>query len=69
MHSILTTTAAALALAGALTAAPADDAKAIVAALDTQYQAAVKANDAAAMDRTLGQASIAPVAQGSAERT
>jgi ketosteroid isomerase-like protein len=34
-------------------AAPADDAKKIVAALDTQYQAAVKANDAATMDRIL----------------
>jgi ketosteroid isomerase-like protein len=33
-------------------AAPADEAK-IVAALDTQYQAAVKANDAATMDRIL----------------
>src|SRR5204862_6840739 len=53
MRSILTA-AAALALAGALiAAAPADDAKAIVAALDTQYQAQVKANDAAAMDRIL----------------
>jgi hypothetical protein len=33
-------------------AASADDRKA-VAALDTQYQAAVKANDAATMDRIL----------------
>src|SRR5205809_113308 len=33
-------------------ASPGDDEK-IVAALDTQYQAAVKANDAAAMDRIL----------------
>ena len=33
-------------------AAPADDKK-IVASLDTQYQAAVKANDAATMDRIL----------------
>jgi ketosteroid isomerase-like protein len=33
-------------------AAPADEAKS-VAALDTQYQAAVKANDAATMDRIL----------------
>jgi ketosteroid isomerase-like protein len=36
----------------AAAAAPADDAK-TVAALDTQYQAAVKANDAATMDRIL----------------
>jgi ketosteroid isomerase-like protein len=44
----------ALAIAGMLVAAaPADDAKKIVAALDTQYQAAVKANDAATMDRIL----------------
>ena len=34
------------------TVSPADDAK-TVAALDTQYQAAVKANDAATMDRIL----------------
>jgi ketosteroid isomerase-like protein len=33
--------------------APAGDAKKIVATLDTQYQAAVKANDAATMDRIL----------------
>jgi ketosteroid isomerase-like protein len=44
---------ATLALAGSLAAAsPAED-KAAVAALDTQYQAAVKANDAATMDRIL----------------
>lgn len=44
----------ALAIAGMLVAgAPADDAKKIVAALDTQYQAAVKANDAATRDRIL----------------
>jgi len=36
----------------AVLAAPADEAK-IVAALDTRYQAAVKANDAATMDRIL----------------
>src|SRR3954451_10648922 len=34
-------------------ASAADDAKSVVAALDTQYQAAVKANDAATMDRIL----------------
>ena len=38
--------------AGAASAASADDRKA-VAALDTRYQAAVKANDAATMDRIL----------------
>jgi ketosteroid isomerase-like protein len=44
----------ALTIAGMLVAAaPADDAKKIIAALDTQYQAAVKANDAATMDRIL----------------
>jgi ketosteroid isomerase-like protein len=44
----------ALAIAAMLAAAaPADDAKKIVAALDTQYQAAVKTNDAATMDRIL----------------
>jgi len=44
---------ATLALASSLAAAsPAED-KAAVAALDTQYQAAVKANDAATMDRIL----------------
>src|SRR5215510_8112205 len=32
---------------------PAEDAAAIVAALDTEYQSAVKRNDAAAMDRIL----------------
>ena len=37
----------------ALDGTAADDAKKAVAALDTQYQAAVKANDAATMDRIL----------------
>jgi ketosteroid isomerase-like protein len=52
---------AALAVAALITAmasgvvhgAAADDAKKAVAALDTQYQAAVKANDAVTMDRIL----------------
>jgi ketosteroid isomerase-like protein len=43
---------AALAAAAGLSA-QASDAKQIVAALDTQYQAAVKANDATTMDRIL----------------
>jgi ketosteroid isomerase-like protein len=49
-----TLAAAALLLAGPATAiaSPADDAR-IVAALDIQYQAAVKANDAATMERIL----------------
>lgn len=38
--------------AGSLKASPADDAK-TVAALDTAFQAAVKANDAATIERTL----------------
>jgi ketosteroid isomerase-like protein len=43
-----------LALASAAgVVAPADDAKTAVAALDTRYQAAVKANDAATIDRIL----------------
>ena len=40
-------------IATALTAAPTRDDRTIVAELDTTYQAAVKANDAAAMDRIL----------------
>jgi ketosteroid isomerase-like protein len=53
--STLCATASLLALgfaAGIAGAAPADDAK-TVAALDTQYQDAVKKNDAATMDRIL----------------
>jgi ketosteroid isomerase-like protein len=66
MRSILTA-AAALALAGTLTAAAApDDAKANVAALDTQYQAAVKANDAAAMDRILADDFVLVTGRGQA---
>jgi ketosteroid isomerase-like protein len=42
-----------LVLAASASAAALADDKAAVAALDTQYQAAVKANDAATMDRIL----------------
>ena len=44
----------------------ADDAKAIVAALDTQYQAAVKANDAATMDRILADDFVLVTGRGQA---
>jgi ketosteroid isomerase-like protein len=47
-------------------AAPADDAKTIVAALDTQYQAAVKANDAATMDRILADDFVLVTGRGQA---
>jgi ketosteroid isomerase-like protein len=57
-------TAAALALFAA--AAPADDAKKAVAALDTQYQAAVKANDAATMDRILADDFVLVTGRGQA---
>jgi ketosteroid isomerase-like protein len=50
MTLMLATLAAGLAAAGA--ASGADD-RAIVSAMDVQYQAAVKANDAATMDRIL----------------
>jgi ketosteroid isomerase-like protein len=61
------TTAAAITLAGAIAAAaPADEAKAIVAALDTQYQAAVKANDAAGMDRILADDFVLVTGRGQA---
>jgi ketosteroid isomerase-like protein len=49
---ILITVAFPLAAPSKLNAAPEEDAKA-VAALDTKYQAAVKANDAATMDQVL----------------
>jgi ketosteroid isomerase-like protein len=66
MRTILTA-AAALALAGTLTAAAAPgDPKAIVAALDTQYQAAVKANGAAAMDRILADDFVLVTGRGQA---
>ena len=44
----------------------AEDPKAIVAALDTQYQAAVKANDAAAMDRILADDFVLVTGRGQA---
>jgi ketosteroid isomerase-like protein len=47
-------------------AAPADDARKAVAALDTQYQAAVKANDAAAMDRILADDFVLVTGRGQA---
>jgi ketosteroid isomerase-like protein len=46
----------------------ADDPKAIVAALDTQYQAAVKANDAATMDRILADDFVLVTGRGQAFR-
>jgi uncharacterized NAD(P)/FAD-binding protein YdhS len=67
----LTRALAATALIAALTpaamrAAPADDAKKAVGALDTQYQAAVKANDAAAMDRILADDFVLVTGRGQA---
>jgi len=50
----------------AMRAAPADDAKKAVAALDTQYQAAVKANDAATMDRILADDFVLVTGRGQA---
>lgn len=47
-------------------AAPADDARKAVAALDTQYQAAVKANDAAVMDRILADDFVLVTGRGQA---
>jgi ketosteroid isomerase-like protein len=46
-------------------ASPADDAK-TVAAMDTQYQAAVKANDAATMDRILADDFVLVTGRGQA---
>jgi ketosteroid isomerase-like protein len=54
-----------LALSTSGAAAPADDAAA-VAALDTAYQAAVKANDAAAMDRILADDFVLVTGRGQA---
>jgi ketosteroid isomerase-like protein len=47
-------------------AAPADDAKKSVAGLDTQYQAAVKVNDAATMDRILADDFVLVTGRGQA---
>ena len=49
--------------------AAADDPKSIVAALDTQYQAAVKANDAATMDRILADDFVLVTGRGQALRS
>jgi ketosteroid isomerase-like protein len=46
----------------------ADDPKAIVAAIDTQYQAAVKANDAATMERILADDFVLVTGRGQAFR-
>jgi len=47
-----------------VSASPADDAAKIVAALDTEYQAAVKKNDAATMDRILADDFVLVVGSG-----
>jgi|SoimicmetaTmtHMA_FD_contig_41_4486582_length_1771_multi_4_in_0_out_0_2 ketosteroid isomerase-like protein len=60
--------AALTAIACSAVHAAADDPKAIVAALDTQYQAAVKANDAAAMDRILADDFVLVTGRGQAFR-
>jgi ketosteroid isomerase-like protein len=63
---IATRLVAVLAVTGTLViASPADDAK-TVAALDTQYQAAVKANDAATMDRILADDFVLVTGRGQA---
>src|SRR3954468_9487599 len=53
-------------LCDAAGASAADDAKSVVAALDTQYQAAVKANDAATMDRILADDFVLVTGRGQA---
>jgi ketosteroid isomerase-like protein len=50
----------------AATRIPAEDSAAIVAALDTEYQAAVKRNDAAAMDRILADDFVLVTGRGDA---
>ena len=47
---------------------PADDAKKIVAQLDTEYLAAVKKNDVATMDRILADDFVLVVARGEFRR-
>jgi ketosteroid isomerase-like protein len=47
-----------------VSAAPAEDAKKVVAALDAEYQAAVKMNDAATMDRILADDFVLVVGSG-----
>jgi len=61
---ILIILAFALAITHKLNASPEDDAKA-VAALDTKYQAAVKANDAATMDHILADDFVLVTGRGS----
>jgi ketosteroid isomerase-like protein len=61
---ILIILAVALAITHKLNASPEDDAKA-VAALDTKYQAAVKANDAATMDHILADDFVLVTGRGS----
>jgi len=60
--------AALTAIACSAVHAAADDPKAIVSALDTQYQAAVKANDAPAMDRILADDFVLVTGRGQAFR-
>ena len=57
---------ACLAFAAPLIACAAADDKAAVAALDTQYQAAVKSNDAATMDRILADDFVLVTGKGKA---
>lgn len=56
--------ASAIVLAAAMSSAPASDDRDIVAALDLRYQAAVKANDAAAMAEILHDDMILVVGRG-----
>src|SRR5262245_17486482 len=60
---ILITLVFPLATTNKLSASPEDDAKA-VAALDTKYQAAVKANDAATMDQILADDFVLVIGRG-----
>jgi ketosteroid isomerase-like protein len=61
----LTVAAIATITARRVDASPADDAAKVVAALDTEYQAAVKKNDAATMDRILADDFVLVVGSGS----
>ena len=63
MNRLILLGLSAASLATGAAAAPADDAR-TVAALDTRYQAAVKANDAATMDRILHPQMILVVGSG-----
>ena len=64
---ILMITVLALATTSKLNASPEDDAKA-VAALDTKYQAAVKANDATTMDQILADDFVLVTGRGKVSR-